>query len=73
MSVANDTNDNEMVPGLCTNLLAFTLLLSTTPENVIRKPSMKAVQPVIASNRVPYLQMRLVGSHGISGREQVGK
>ena len=47
--------------GLCTDLLAFTLQL--------RKPSARrqsdegAVRPVIASNGVPFLQMRSVRSH----------
>jgi hypothetical protein len=31
---------------------------------------MKAVKPVIASNGVPDLQVRLVGSHSTSGREK---
>ena len=31
---------------------------------------MKDVLPVIASSGVPYLQMRSVGSHNISGREE---
>ena len=34
---------------------------------------MKAVQPVIASNGVPYLHMRTVESHSASGREKGGK
>ena len=34
---------------------------------------MKAVRPVIASNGVPYLQMRSVGSLSTSGREKDGK
>jgi hypothetical protein len=33
---------------------------------------MKAVRRVIASKGVPYLQMRLVGSHSMSGREKEG-
>ena len=33
---------------------------------------MKAMGPVIASNGVHYLQMRLVGSHSTSGREKKG-
>ena len=33
---------------------------------------MKSVQPVIASNGVPFLQMRSVGSHSTSGREEEG-
>ena len=34
---------------------------------------MKAVRPVIASNGVPYPQMKSVGSHSTSGREKEGK
>ena len=34
---------------------------------------MKAVRPVIASNEVPYLQMRSVVSHSTPGREKKGK
>jgi hypothetical protein len=33
-SVANDKDDNEMVLGLCTDLLAFALQLRKTPENL---------------------------------------
>ena len=47
-------------------------------EETPRKPQleeclMKAVQSVIASNGVPYLKMRSVGSHSASGREKEGK
>jgi hypothetical protein len=31
------------------------------------------MQPVIASNGVPFLQMKSVGSHSTSGREKEGK
>ena len=31
---------------------------------------MKVVRPVIASNGVSYLQLKLVGSHSTSGREK---
>ena len=34
---------------------------------------MKAVQPLIASNRILSLQMRSVGSHNMSEREKEGK
>ena len=38
-----------------------------------RRPSDEgAVQPVIVSNGVPFLQMRSVGSHSTSGREKEG-
>ena len=33
---------------------------------------MKTVRPIIASNEVPFLQMRSVGSHSASGREKEG-
>ena len=56
--------------GLCTDLLEFTLHLRKNPETSARRPSGKVVRPVIASNRVPHLQMRSVGSHSMSGREK---
>ena len=34
---------------------------------------MKAVQPVISSNGVPYFKMRSVRSHSTSGREKEGR
>jgi hypothetical protein len=34
---------------------------------------MKAVRAVISSNGVPYLQMRLMGSHSMSGMEKEGQ
>ena len=33
-SIANDKGDNEMIRGLCTDLLAFALQLRKTPENL---------------------------------------
>jgi hypothetical protein len=48
--------------GMCTDLLTFTLQLRETPKTSARRSLMKAVQPVIASNGIPYLQMRLLGS-----------
>ena len=36
---ANEKGDNEMIHGLCTDLLAFTLRLRKTPENSNRRPS----------------------------------
>ena len=41
-----------------------------TPGKVIRESFMKAVRPVIASNEVPYLQIRLVGMHSTSGKDK---
>ena len=55
--------------GLCTDLLAFDLQLRKTS---VRRPSDEgAVPPVIASNGVPFLQVRSVESHSMSGRESV--
>ena len=54
------------------DLLAFTT--KETPQKTsARRPSMKAVRPVIASNEVLHLQMRSVGSHSTSGIEKEGK
>jgi hypothetical protein len=39
----------------------------------LEDPMTKAVRPVIASNGVTYLQMRLVGSQSMSGKEMEGK
>ena len=69
-SVANDKDDNGMILGMCKDLLAFILQLRKTSA---RRLLMKAVQPVIASNGVPFLQMRLVALHSMSGREKEGK
>jgi hypothetical protein len=57
-----------MIPGAVHRSSPF-----TTEENP-GKPQlgerlMKNVQPVIASNGVPYLLMRSVGSHSTTGRE----
>ena len=69
--VANDNyGNNEMIPGVCTEFLAFALQLRKTRKTSARKPSdERAVRQVIASNGVPFLQMRSVGSHSTSGRE----
>ena len=58
--------------GLCTDLLAFALQLRKTRKTSARRPSDEgSVQPVIASNRVPFLQMRSVGSQSMPGRENL--
>jgi hypothetical protein len=64
---ANDKSDNEMIPG------AWHLPYNCKKhrKTSARIPSMKTMQPVIASNAVPYLQMRLVGSHKMSRRERM--
>ena len=64
---ANDKGDNETIPEGVHRSPDITLFTSTV------RPSMKAVRTVIASNRVPYIQMRSVGSHSTSGMEKEGK
>ena len=68
MSVANDKGHNEITLGLCTDLLAFTLQLRKTSARGLFGEG--AVRPVIASNGVPFLKMRSVGSHITSGRKR---
>ena len=55
-------------PGIC-------LTAEENPKKTsARRPSDEgAVQPVIASNGIPFFQMRLVGLHSMSGREKEGK
>ena len=56
-SVANDKYDNEMILGLCTDLLAFALQLKKQPKTSTRRPYDEgAVRLVIASNAVRFLQ-----------------
>jgi hypothetical protein len=60
-----------MIPGLKKNLLTFALRLRKTSA---RRPSDKgSVLPVIASNRIPYLQMRSTAPLSTSGREKEEK
>ena len=71
LSSDSDKGDNEMILGLYTDLLAFA---SQTRKLSARKPSDEwAVRPVIASNGVPFLQMRSVGLHNTSGRKKEGR
>ena len=61
---ANDKDDNKRSPGI----------YLTTEENP-GNPQLgihlvKPVRPVIASNGIPYLQLRSGGSHSRSGREK---
>ena len=47
---ASDNGDNEIIPGLFTGLLAFTLQLKFSSA---RRALMKTVRPVVSSNGVP--------------------
>ena len=58
--VAIDKEDNEMILGAVHNSPGICLTAEENP----RKPQLgnrRAVRPVIASNGVPFLQMRSVG------------
>ena len=58
--------------GLCTDLLA-SYNWGKPQKTSARRPSDEgAVQPVITSNGIPFLQMRSVGLHSMSGREKEG-
>ena len=65
---ANDKDENEMIPGNAHRSLDNCL----TAEETFGKPQlggrlMETVRPFIASNEVPYLQMRSIGSLRTSG------
>ena len=73
-SVANDKDDNEINPRAVRRSPGICLTAEENPG----KPQqgdrlMKELCDVIASNGVPFLQMRSVGSHSMSGREVEGK
>ena len=68
---ANDKGNSEIIPGAVNRspgINSKEKLLKTSA----RRPSIKAMRPVIASNRVTNLQMRSVRSHSTSGREEDG-
>ena len=70
----NDKGDNELITGAVHRSPDIYL----TAEEALGKHELgdrlvKDVQPVIASNGVPYIQMRSVRSHRKSGREKEGK
>ena len=59
-----------MIPGAVHRSPDIYITAEENPEkNSATSQSMKVVRPVIASNGVPYLQVKSVGSHSISGRE----
>ena len=75
-SVTSVANDNWLwnVPGGCAQISWHLPYSRGKPQKTSAMgPSDEgAVRPVIASNEVPFLQMRLVGSHSTSGREKEG-
>ena len=62
--VANDQDDNEMILGPVHRSPGICFTAEEKPHKTsARKPSDEgAVQPVIASNGIPFLQMRSVGA-----------
>ena len=74
-SVANNKGDNEMVLGAVHRSPGICLKAEECPRKPQLGDRLKKgdVRPVIASNVVPFLQMRSVGSHSTSGREKGGK
>ena len=60
---ANDKDANEMIPGGCAQI----------SWHLPRRPSMKAVRPVIVSKGAPSHQLRSVGSLSTSVRKRGGK
>ena len=75
-SVANDKDDNEINdPGGCAQISWHLPYSCAKPQETSAwRPSNQGdVRPVIASNGVPFFQMRSVGSHRTLGREKEGK
>ena len=67
---ANNNGDNEMIPEAVHRSPGIYLTTEENPEKPqLGNRLMKAVQPVIATNEVPYLQMRSIELH----REKQGK
>ena len=65
--LANDKGDNEMILGAVHSSPGICLTAKKDPRKLSRRPSDEgAVRPVIASNGVPFLQMRSVGTHSTS-------
>ena len=73
-SVANDTDDNEMILGGCEQISWHLRYSRGNPQKTsARRPSDEGVvRPVIASNGVHSHQMRSVGSHSTSGSQKDG-
>ena len=68
---ANDKNDNEKTLGTVHRFRGICLTAGENPGNPQLGDSlMKAVLTVITSNGAPYFQMRSLGSHSTSGREE---
>ena len=62
-----------MIPGTVHRSTGIYLIAVKNRKTSARRQFIKAVGPVIASYRVPYLQMRSVGSHSRLGEEERGR
>ena len=73
-SVAHDKGDNEMTLVDMQTSLGICLTVEEKSQKTSASiPSDEgAVRPVIASNGIPFLQIRSVGSHSMTGREKEG-
>ena len=70
-SVVNDNSDNKMIPGAVQRSPG--IYLKDPKTSARRAFDEGAVRLVIASNGVPFLQMRSVESYSTSGMEKKGK
>ena len=68
MSVTNDKDDNKMIPGAVHRSLCISLMAEENHGKLQLED--RLMKGLIASNGVPFLQMRSVGSHSTSGREK---
>ena len=68
--VTNDKGGNEMILGAVHRSPGIFLTAEENPRKPL--PDEGAVRPVIASNGVPFIQIKSVGSHSTSGREKEG-
>ena len=72
--LSTNNDDNMAKPGVVYRSPGIFL---TAEENLGKSQLgdglMKSMRPVIASNGIPYLQMRSIGPHSTPGREKEGK
>ena len=73
-SVTNDKGGNGMLPRAVKGTCGIFLMAEETRGTSARRPSDEgSLRSVIASNGLPYLQLKSVGSHNTSGKEKEGK
>ena len=71
-TIASDKGDNETIPGAVHKSPGICLTAEENPgiPQIGEKSDEGTVRPVIASNGVPFIKIRSVGSHSTSGREK---